>query len=154
MTPSGASVAEVRRPGQEKKRFFTTYYPWSGHKYLPAKRRNRCQHTVLRGLRHRKKLRCTSSFRMVTSKPYLLYVPFVDSDHVTLSRRQSLYNAIPPYILRSDTDHVGRARHKAGPIPYDQHPCHRDDRFLPAAARMPYPGELRKEHRILGYGHP
>src|SRR3974390_1717024 len=57
-------------------------------------------------------------------------------------------------MLRSDTDDVGRARHKAGPIPYDQHPCHRDDRFLPAAARMPYPGELRKEHRIFGYGHP
>ena len=63
-------------------------------------------------------------------------------------------NVLSPYILRSDTDHVGRARHKAGPIPYDQHPCHRDDRFLPAAARMPYPGELRKEHRILADGHP
>jgi len=63
-------------------------------------------------------------------------------------------NVSSPFTLSSDTDHVGRARHKAGPIPYDQHPCHRNDCFLFAAARMPYPRELRKEHRVLGYGHP
>ena len=89
-------------------------------------------------------VRHTPLFRMVASRPYLPCLPLlpIDSDHVTAWRKQALSRAIPPYILCSDTDDVGRARHKAGPIPYDQHPCHRDNRFFPAAARMPYPREF------------
>ena len=112
MTPSSASVAEVRRPGQEKERFFTTSYSWSGHKYLPAERRNRCRTHCKPRPAPQEVNRRTPLFRMVISRPL--------SPLVTLYRLRSrnhlknLYTVIPLYILRGDADHVRCARYKAG----------------------------------------
>ncbi len=74
MTPSIASVAEVRR--KMRKGFFASCYSWCYHSMLTAERRNRCQHARIACMLSHTVCRCTSLFRFVTSRPFSLCVHY------------------------------------------------------------------------------
>ena len=148
MTPSGCVRGRSATPGprEEKVLYNLLFVVWP--QVSTCGKKEPMSTHCNPGSAPQEEIRCTSSVPhgdFKTISPLSTLCRLRSRNHLKLTR----CNVSSPSILRSDTDHVGRARHKAGPIPYDKHPCHRDNRFFPAAARMPYPRELRKEDRIL-----
>jgi hypothetical protein len=95
-----------------------------------------------------------SSYAVVPHGDFKILSPFCLCrlrSRIYLKRAHFFYTV---YILRRDADHIGCSRDNACSEPNDHYPRHRDNRFFPAAARMPHTREFGKEDGILTDGSP
>ena len=107
MTPSDASVAEVRRSSQEEKSSLHPPIRGLATRIYLRKEGTGVEHTETRGLEPQEELRHTPLFRMVISRPYLLCSSFVDSITLPPKRDRSIHRYFSLYITRRHRSYRG-----------------------------------------------